>query len=285
MRVRHPVGSRLGSSCASSFWSSQIAPGVQAVSVRLNKEAFSRHAHDTYTVVVTTAGVQEFYYRGSTHRSLPGDVVVLHPGEVHDGRSGGDGPFAYMGLQIASESARQHLLRATSSGSLPFSSNPVLRNERLANLIRLAVSVPPDEILSESVLNDVMGELCVAGTCTPSAVKRRRNSQVEAAEQFLRAHAAAPIGLKDLEQACGLSASEMCRQFKLHFGTSPYRYLLMRRVDLAAAKIRSGETLADVAASVGFTDQPHMNRTFRMFVGLTPGSYAALHRCGSPETP
>ncbi|MGJ0223600.1 AraC family ligand binding domain-containing protein, partial [Streptococcus pyogenes] len=102
MRLAAARHSRLESSCASSYWSAQLAPGALALNVCLYNEAFSRHSHDTYTVVVTTVGVQEFFYRGTTYRSVPGEVVVLHPGEVHDGRSGTDGPFAYVGLHLTS---------------------------------------------------------------------------------------------------------------------------------------------------------------------------------------
>ena len=58
---------------------------VELVEAQLRVGAFSPHRHDTYTIAVTTAGVQSFNYRGNRWRSLPGQVVILHPDEVHDG--------------------------------------------------------------------------------------------------------------------------------------------------------------------------------------------------------
>jgi hypothetical protein len=36
---------------------------------------------------VTERGVQGFDYRGRSDVSLPGEVVILHPDELHDGRA------------------------------------------------------------------------------------------------------------------------------------------------------------------------------------------------------
>lgn len=253
-------------------------PGAHAIRVRLHADSFTRHSHDTYTVVVTTEGVQEFFYRGSTHRSTAGEVVVLHPGEVHDGRSGTESAFAYIGLQLDSEVARRHLPTQW-SGSLPFARNPVVRDERLVALTRLAASLPTDELLAEDLLTQLMATLCGFGFdgSTERTRKRGRNTRMDAAAQLLRASVTSPVSLRDLELATGLSASEVCRQFKQHLGTSPHRYLLMRRVEAAAQRIRAGGRLADIAAGTGFTDQPHMNRAFKAFLGLTPGAYAAMH--------
>ncbi|MGJ0223609.1 helix-turn-helix transcriptional regulator, partial [Streptococcus pyogenes] len=159
----------------------------------------------------------------------------------------------------------------------PFARTPVLRNEKLAALALHAATSPHDELLVHELLTDVMGALSAPGGSLEVDVAHPRNRRVEAAEQLLRAHVTRPIKLKHLEQATGLSAPEVCRQFKRQYGTSPYRYLLMRRVELAADMIRTGHRLADVAAAVGFADQSHMNRAFRCFVGLSPGAYAALH--------
>ncbi|QIG53125.1 hypothetical protein G6N82_02215 [Altererythrobacter sp. BO-6] len=58
---------------------------VERVTNRLVGAAFSPHRHDTYTVAVTMAGVQTFNYRGEMRYSLPGQVLILHPDELHDG--------------------------------------------------------------------------------------------------------------------------------------------------------------------------------------------------------
>ena len=60
------------------------------------------------------------------------------------------------------------------------------------------------------------------------------------------------------------------------FGTSPYRYLLMRRLDFAREQIHQERPLVEVACDAGFADQAHFTRAFKSAFGLTPARYRAL---------
>ena len=80
----------------------------------------------------------------------------------------------------------------------------------------------------------------------------------------------------ELEAVTGLTRYDLARQFRTAFGTSPYRYSLMRRLDRAREQLRRGGSPADVALAVGFADQPHLSRMFKAAFGLTPARYQAL---------
>ena len=60
------------------------------------------------------------------------------------------------------------------------------------------------------------------------------------------------------------------------FGTSPYRYLLMRRLEFARDRIHRERPLVEVACDAGFADQAHFTRVFKSAFGLTPTRYRAL---------
>jgi AraC-like DNA-binding protein len=51
-------------------------------------------------------------------------------------------------------------------------------------------------------------------------------------------------------------------------------WLRSRQVCRARALLAGGMTLAVVAAECGFSDQPHLTRTFKRAVGVSPGRYA-----------
>src|SRR5947209_9620864 len=99
------------------------APGLERAEVYLSACAFEPHRHDTYTVGITTAGVQTFRYRGSQRVSLPGQLVILHPDETHDGGPGTDDGFGYRALYLAPELVRE----ALDDAALPFVAEPVQR--------------------------------------------------------------------------------------------------------------------------------------------------------------
>lgn len=68
------------------------------------------------------------------------------------------------------------------------------------------------------------------------------------------------------------------RQFHAVHGTSPYRYSVMRRLDVARSWLRDARPLAETALEAGFADQAHFTRTFKAAFGMTPGRYVKLCR-------
>ena len=82
----------------------------------------------------------------------------------------------------------------------------------------------------------------------------------------------------DLEAIAGLDRFTLARQFRATLGTSPYRYLIMRRLDIVRQLIREGASLVDAAVDAGFADQSHMTRHFKQAYGLSPGLWRRLLR-------
>ena len=76
---------------------------------------------------------------------------------------------------------------------------------------------------------------------------------VQIAREFLDTQA--QVTSVELEAVTGVTRYALARHFRECLGTSPYRYLLMRRLDRARALIRSGVPLADAALRTGFADQ------------------------------
>src|SRR5437667_6636143 len=85
-------GEGLERSCkrAVAGWLASSTPveGVELFRASLTGEVYGKHRHDTYAVGVTDHGVQVFDYRGAVRVRTRGQVVVLYPDEVHDGRTG-----------------------------------------------------------------------------------------------------------------------------------------------------------------------------------------------------
>ena len=54
----------------------------------------------------------------------------------------------------------------------------------------------------------------------------------------------------------------------------PHKYLTGRRIELARRLLLDRMRPADVAVSVGFHDQSHLNRHFQQMLATTPARYA-----------
>jgi AraC-like DNA-binding protein len=257
--------------------------GVELLRAWFAGEAYAKHRHDTYAIGATDSGIQVFDYRGAARVSRPGQVVVLHPDEVHDGRSGTRDGFGYRIVYVEpshiSEAVRLLCGRAH---SLPFVREPVETNAQLARVVRDAFQADLGPLAADTVIVDLAeGLLAAARGGQPVAPRRVDVPAIERAREFLDAERTRVVHSTELEAITGLTRYEVARQFRLILGTSPHRYLLRRRLELARQQMRVGRPLVDVACEAGFADQAHFTRTFKAAFGLTPARYRILSAQGT----
>jgi AraC family transcriptional regulator len=91
---------------------------------------------------------------------------------------------------------------------------------------------------------------------------------------YIEAHLAEDISLRDLAAQAGLSTHHFGEAFKASTGTSPYRYLIERRI-LRAKELLLGaeQSIAEIAISVGFASHSHFSDNFRRLTGTTPSRF------------
>ncbi len=79
-----------------------------------------------------------------------------------------------------------------------------------------------------------------------------------------------------------LSERSLQRLTRRRVGLSPKWLIQRRRLQEASVRLRDRPgSLADVAADLGYADQPHFTRDFRAVTGMTPGEFAV--RFAPPE--
>ncbi|HEY3829406.1 MAG TPA: helix-turn-helix transcriptional regulator [Solirubrobacteraceae bacterium] len=87
-----------------------------------------------------------------------------------------------------------------------------------------------------------------------------------------------PLGVADLARAAGLSRAHFSREFRRHFGESPHAYLLTRRLERAAALLRSTDrSVADICFSVGLQSVGSFTTSFARTYGVPPLGYRAAY--------
>jgi len=237
---------------------------------------YAPHRHDTYAIGRTMAGVQSFRYQRGYRHSLPGQSIVLHPDELHDGHAGTGEGFRYRMVYVPPA-----LLQPMLGGRpLPFVAQGISEDPRLAAPIQALLQRmdgPLDPLQEEDALFDLAQALsAVAGapagrqTCDAAAAERAR--------QWLHDHLhhSAPVTLTDLERASGQDRWRLSRDFRALYGTSPYRYLTLRRLDLARVLMAQGAPVAQASMAAGFFDQSHMTRHFTKAFGVPPARWLRM---------
>ena len=79
--------------------------------------------------------------------------------------------------------------------------------------------------------------------------------------------------LAELAGVACLSPYHFIRVFARHTGLTPHAWLMQLRARKAGELLRQGAGIAQAAASAGFADQSHLNRTFKRLLGYTPGQF------------
>ncbi len=84
------------------------------------------------------------------------------------------------------------------------------------------------------------------------------------------------LDVDDMAEAAGLSRAHFSREFRRTFGETPHAYLLTRRLERAAALLRTTDrSIADVCFSVGLSSVGSFTTSFTRMFGASPAAYRA----------
>lgn len=261
----------------------RVAPGnapgsdavqtVERIEACFQGHAYSPHRHDTAAFGITISGVQSFHYRGAEHHSLPGNVIVLLPDELHDGHASRPGGFRYRMLYVDPLSMGS-ALRELRTG-LPLESGvlnaPALRAAVASGLADLEEAMTP--LAATALIGDLAAALVLLTGSPAPGDRYADETAVRQARRYMLENLQVSIGLEALERVTGQSRYALNRHFRRVCGVSPHRWLILRRLDRARARILAGASLAEAAAVSGFADQSHMTRHFRQAFGVSPGAW------------
>ncbi|HEX6959036.1 MAG TPA: AraC family transcriptional regulator [Ferrovibrio sp.] len=257
--------------------------GTEALRAQFHGHAYDPHFHDQVLVGVTQQGVQQFRARRQVHRSTPGRLIFIEPGETHDGEAaenGGEG-FTYAMLYFDPHWLRDSaaLCAGRGDGKAAFSFPKTLDDDqRLARAILKACAqiAAPDSRMACDAALDAVTALLIRRYGVPHAASERAPRMAARAREIIDAYSERDLGLQDLADLAGTDRFRLSRAFAAAYGLAPHAYLVQRRLNQARRLLARGESPADVAASTGFADQSHMGRWFRRAYGMTPAAYRKL---------
>ncbi len=94
------------------------------------------------------------------------------------------------------------------------------------------------------------------------------------AKDLADAQYAQPLTVATLAAAAGLSRAYFCAAFRREFGVSPHAYLLTRRLERAAALLRTTDRpTAEICFAVGLHSLGSFTTSFTRMFGKTPTQY------------
>lgn len=252
---------------------STSTPGVTAVRAS-SRHSFAKHTHDEFGIGVIEHGAQRSLSGRGMVEAGAGNLITVNPGEVHDGMPIGDEGRAWSILYFQPELVAEAAADVFEEDRQAEITHPVMADPLLARrfreLFRILTSRPEPGLAGESGLLEIVAQVICERRATIVAAPDIRHARTMIDDDPAAGHT-----LASLAREAGLSRFQLLRAFEKITGLTAHAYIVQRRVDLARRLIAHGVSLAEAAASSGFSDQSHMTRIFVSKYGISPGRFAA----------
>jgi AraC family transcriptional regulator len=214
------------------------------------------------------------------HYSGPGCLCICPAGAQHF--TAFDGPMEGLVLQVSTECLALAKAELAAYGGTLIErmdgEDPALA--RIALVLEAeAAANHPNGMLFWSSVTDALLEHLAAHHLSASPEPPRgpmHASALRRLEDFIQSNLAEPLDLGSLAAVVGYSRFHFARAFQAAVGVSPHRYVVRRRLQRARTLLRIGkDSLAQIAAATGFSDQSHLSNWIRRVYGATPMRLAA----------
>jgi AraC-like DNA-binding protein len=131
-------------------------------------------------------------------------------------------------------------------------------------------------VYAESLASLLVVELFRASATKPIPLELTSgvgSSRFKVVIDFIEQYLDRDVGLNELASLIGLSVTRFSHAFKTSYGVSPHRYISQRRIKRAQTLLRTtDDTVATIAARVGFSSQSRFSRVFTSLIGSAPST-------------
>lgn len=264
------------------FWRDPALPYAESRRACHSRTCYIPHSHPTLSIGAVDGGTSIFTGADNGPVALRAGTLVFVPAHrVHACNPAPDAAWSYQMLHL--DSAWVQAVRQEYAGP-----GTTCRDEAIRIVCKPAVyahfcglnallfsgSDPQDK---EAALIEFIGACDEADgmRVATRATSPRRARALGPVLDFLRKTPVSNAALVDLARLAGMSRYQLIRTFRAVTGMTPHAWQLNQRVNLARARLRAGEDIAQVAHGLGFADQAHFQRVFKAHAGITPGRYRA----------
>ncbi|MFF6912367.1 AraC family ligand binding domain-containing protein [Streptomyces sp. NPDC012466] len=258
-------------------WQYDELPGVDLLRARYVRKTFVRHTHENFVIAAIADGVEVFHHGGGDQYAGAGALALVNPDTPHTGRAGVPEGWRYGAVYPPVEVVAEIAAEMTALRGTPGFVSPVVDDPYAAGLVHrvLRAADEGNALAADTLLRVAVTRLLrLNGGPMPRREVRTAGARVAArARAVLEERMARPPTLQQLAAGLGTSPFALLRAFRDVYGMPPHAWLTDARVRRARRLLDTGTAPSEVAVTVGFTDQPHLNRHFSRIVGVPPGAY------------
>lgn len=238
--------------------------------------AIDRTSYGYHVLEYVAAGTGTVTLNGVRHELAPGSVFACTPTTACTMRTNPQDPMVKYFVCLSGQRAPRLLARAALA---PGQMRRVSAHGEIRGLFEDLIREGRHAGTHTREICELLVELLALKLAATAEEEAGAAAGGLARENFLRckalidAQAERLVTLEDIAAAAGLDTSSICRLFRRFQGTSPYQYLLRRKMNLAAEfLVETGGLVKEAALRVGFADPYHFSRCFKAIHGVPPKS-------------
>jgi len=263
------------------FWRDAALPFVELLQVLDGRDvSYAPHSHEEWSIGAILDGQSEFLCADRLHTVQCGALVMMNPDVVHACNPSQDSPWAYYMMHVDKHwlALLLHQMNIRHVMHWQDSAQDTLVNKVFyygflrvcQSVMSPTLSADKKEVLLKAYFVDLFSNL--DGSAESSDTNLPTNKLYQVAD-YLYHHCLEETSIDIVSESFGFSTGYLVRAFKRHFNMTPHAYRLNRRIQLGQQALKEGQTIADIAHTIGFSDQAHFQRVFKKRVAATPDQY------------
>jgi AraC-like DNA-binding protein len=254
--------------------------GVELLSAKFTSIKSHEHIHEEYAIGIMEEGVQGYNAKRKEDYMEAGDIPLVNPFTPHKSESLDDTGFRYRMLYIKPEIVEE-IAVGVSNGKVVrpkfprFTVRDAYLEKHMMDLHKILMNNLYDPIQKQHYFHELIAYL-VKNHAEDNHFRtstEKNHQRVARVMDFIHAYYTRKIELKELADVSQLSPFHLNRMFAREVGLPPHRYLINLRLNKSRELLKSQRSITDVALQVGFYDQSHYIRNFKLYLGITPKQY------------
>lgn len=250
-------------------------PGVEFWSVKDSTRLWQMH-HDTFTASLVGGKASlnaNWSYRGRHQAVNAGDMQLIEPGEAHRTTSVSE-PASFFVIywhpNVILEASESLGMRAAVHLKVSQTNHPGLRAS-FKGLVASVQHARDPAVVEEQFLDSTVQMLELCSEQRPASRPPGSHPAIGKVRARLHDDFTSTLSLDVLAREVGLSKFHVARCFKEATGVAPHQYQKLLRLQSARRHIERGVCVREAAAASGFSDEAHLSRSFREWLGVSPG--------------
>ena len=233
----------------------------------------SSHTHKWAHISLALQGAYTEVCGGAEWRCRNGEIIFHVPGECHLNR------YHDEGARVLNLEMSPALVDDMNEAGISTCIRRIFMNPDCARIgyllhSELCNTDSVSELAIEGLGMELIAGVLRYGAGSEENEKKRNSGWLNVVLQVLHDRYREKLELNELASIAQVHPVHMARVFRKRYGCSPGDYLRKLRIEAASEELANSDTpIIGIALQNGFSDQSHLTRTFRQYMGVSPAAF------------